>query len=63
MSEISLVEEHVEQRLNKNLEIRSRRQQENLTWLRANMNPYFLLQWKSIMMRLICWLLVLIRWV
>ncbi len=43
MSEISLVEEHVEQRLNKNLEIRSRRQQENLVWLRANMNPYFFL--------------------
>ena len=43
MSDISVIEQRISQRLNENLELRRRRERENLAWLQANMNPYFFL--------------------
>ncbi|MEA3348111.1 MAG: NAD-glutamate dehydrogenase, partial [Pseudomonadota bacterium] len=43
MYDISDVKERISQRLNQNLELRRRREQENLAWFQANMNPFFFL--------------------
>ncbi len=43
MSDISAIEQRISQCLNENLELRRQREQENLVWLQANMNPYFFL--------------------
>ena len=43
MSDISVVKQRINQRLNENLELRGRREEENLAWLQSNMNPYFFL--------------------
>ncbi len=43
MSDISVVEQRINLRLNENLELRRQREKDNLVWLQANMNPYFFL--------------------
>lgn len=43
MTDITDIEQRISKRLNDNFELRRQREQDNLTWLQANMNPYFFL--------------------